>query len=163
MKTIDNYIQEKLVFNKHTKSKTFNSIQELSDKYDFDLFISYLDKSLTRQQFNYKEYKVSNNLFKTNIGDKIIKLDEKEIIQYENDLNYHFKDILNNNYTIKLSNFISEGYVWAIIRIENKNNKNHAQALYDYIKSTIKFKILKDEKEAEKILSNVIDYIVETK
>ena len=61
---------------------------------------------------------------------------------------------------IELTNFCVYDSVWGAIRIDDKNNEQIAYTLYDCIKSTIKFKILDNEKEGEKILSNVIDYII---
>ena len=153
-------VNEKLVINKYSKAKTFNSIKDLSDEYNFDLLYFGLKTPTVGKPFNYKEYKVSNDLFKNNICDKIVELTEQEIKKFANDLNYHFKDILNNDYTIELTNYTNYDSVWAVIRIYNKDYDNIAQALYDCIKSTIGFKILKDEREAEKILVNVIDYII---
>ncbi len=160
MKTLIQSIQEKLVFNKHTKAKTFNSIQDLSDKYDFDIISSELQITSERKQFYYKVYKVSNDLFKNNICDKIVELNDKELMQYENDLCYHFKDILDNKYIIELTNYTNDDQVCGVIRIVDENDKMMASALYDCIKSTVRFKILEDEEEAEKILVNIIDYIV---
>lgn len=161
MKSLLNSIQEKLIITKDTKEKeNNNSIQELSNKYKFDLISLRSNTTSEGKQFNYKEYKVSNNLFKTSISDKIVEVNDQELKQFANNLNYHFKDILDNKFTIELTNYTNYDYVWGIIRINNKDNKNITQALYDCIKSTIGFKIVKDENEAEKILANVIDYIV---
>lgn len=161
MKNLKELIIEKLKINKNIGKDTLcNSINELSDKYDFDLIGSGFDKkSFQGKQFNLKEYEVSNKFFITNIGEKLTVLDHQEIKQYENNLNDHFKDILDNN-TIKLTNFCHYDSVWGAIRIDDKNNEQIAYTLYDCIKSTIQFKILNGEKEGEKILVNVIDYIV---
>ena len=165
MKSLLSIISEKLVITKDTKEKDYNnSIEELSIKYDFELLSIEFDKSSSQgKQFNYKEYKVSNDLFKTNISDKIVELNDQELKQYANDLNYHFKDILDNKYTIELINYMNYDQVWGLIAIVDTNKRIMAQVLYNCVKSTIAFKILEGEKEAEKILSNVIDYIVSKK
>lgn len=162
MKKLKELIVEKLKINKNIgKDILCNSISELSDKYDFDLISSGIDKkSFEGKQFNLKEYKVSDKIFHVNIGNKLTILDHQEIKQYANNLNYHFKDTLDNKYTITLANFNHYDSGWGAIRITDKNNETIAKVLYDYIKSTIQFKILKDEKEVEKILSNVLDYII---
>ena len=158
---LKSFILEKLKLSKNLKiGNNVNSIQELSDKYKFDLLSSGFNTTSAGKQFNYKEYKVSNNLLKTSISDKIVEINDQELKQYANDLNYHFKDILDNKYTIELTNYANDDQVWGLIAIEDTNNKIMAQVLYNCIKSTIAFKMLKDEKEAEKILVKVIDYIV---
>ena len=154
-------VDEKLVFNKHTKAKINYSIEKLSDKYNFDLIDSEYRTWYGGKKYNNKEFKVSNDLFKTNITNKILELNDEEIKSFADNLNNHFKDILNDKYSIALGNFKGFADNWCIIRLDIDDDMC-AEALYSDTKKTITFKILKDETEAEieKILSNVIEYII---